>query len=773
MRILARSFAVLAFVLIGFGAFAQSVLSEDSLARWSELVTRTQAALENEAVSDDVLGDLREDIVDYRRQFETARTTNAPRITLLQEQLAELGPEPSEGATPEPAETAAQRAMLNDELAALTAPGRRAQTAFVLADGLVTQIDQSLRERQTQALFRLSDTPLNPEVWQPAARDLQRSATALWGERADRRASIGWQELRQNAPGVVLFGILGVVLIFGGRRWAYRITQHLQTYGWRDFGIWRFIVSLLRVILPALGLLALIYSVRLSGYFGARGDAVLAIIPALGGMLLGFRWLAEQVFSRDDDVADIQLAPEARAKARFFVFFMTVMIAINAVLDAVLQSGDAGEASFAVLKLPAFVLMALALFGLGRLMSRYTDLQEAEEGELPRNSTLGRIVRGAGRAAMIAACVSPLAMLVGYVNLADAIMLPLVLTLAVLALVMVLQRFLRDLYGAITGRGAAAADSLLPVVFGFILSVLAIPVLALIWGARQTDLSEAWATFLRGFSIGETRVSPMDFVTFVMIFVIGYVLTRLIQGVLRTSVLPKTRMDVGGQNAIVSGLGYVGIILAAILAVTGAGIDLTSLAFVAGALSLGIGFGLQNIVSNFVSGVILLIERPISEGDWIEVGGQMGYVRGISVRSTRIETFDRTDVIVPNADLVSGTVTNYTRGNTVGRVIVPIGVAYGTDTKRVEAILREIAEAQPMVLAKPAPSILFVNFGADSLDFEIRCFLRDVNWMMKVKNDINHAIAARFTEEQIEIPFAQRDLWLRNPETLIPKDTTP
>jgi small-conductance mechanosensitive channel len=515
------------------------------------------------------------------------------------------------------------------------------------------------------------------------------------------------------------------------------------------------------VIVPVLGMVLFVAAVFSTGMTGVRSGALISALPFAAFFFFTPRWLGSLLFrSEGGHWAGLTERP---AEARFHVNMIALVAAAEVFRRAFITEvrPPLSMAAQAVWAAPLVCVVAIFLFRLGMILR--PSRSEVEPGAAEFRD---RVLRLIGSAVVTVSVVAPLLAIVGYVAAANALIWPTVASLGLIGVIVVLQRFATDIYLVATRSGEEGREALLPVLIGFGLMILALPGFALIWGARTAELSELWTRFGEGLTIGETRLSPSVLLAFLIIFAIGYAITRLAQGALRSAILPRTKLDKGVQNALISGLGYLGIFLAALIAITGAGIDLSALGYVVGALSVGIGFGLQNIVQNFVSGIILLIERPISEGDMIDVNGQMGVVKGISVRSTWIETFDRTDVIVPNADLVSGVVTNLTRGNQTGRLIIPVGVAYGSDTRKVEALLLEIAEAQPLVLIDPEPRVFFVGFGADSLNFEIRAILSDVNFKMVVQSEILHQITERFVAEGIEIPFAQRDLWIRNPEAL-------
>jgi small-conductance mechanosensitive channel len=271
-------------------------------------------------------------------------------------------------------------------------------------------------------------------------------------------------------------------------------------------------------------------------------------------------------------------------------------------------------------------------------------------------------------------------------------------------------------------------------------------------------------TITNGFEIGSVEIVPIKFIIALLSFAVMLSLIGWIKRRMGKSWLGRSHMERGSKEAMISLTGYFGAAIAFLLALTIAGVELANLALIAGALSVGIGFGLQNIVNNFVSGLILLFERPIKTGDWIVVGGTEGYVKNISIRSTQIQTFDRSDVIVPNSELISGQVTNWMFRDLIGRVVVPVGVAYGSDTKKVEQILLDIAYRQDEVIIKSPvlnkPWVLFREFGDSSLNFELRCFIRNVDQRLNVISAINFEIDQAFREAGIEIPFPQRDVHL-------------
>ncbi|WP_135503118.1 DUF3772 domain-containing protein [Roseovarius aestuariivivens] len=773
MSRLARIFALLLALLLGGWAavtphpvVAQATDERGSIdyETWERTATRADEAIEAGRASTPVLEDLREEIASWRQRFQEGQQVNSNAISTVRRQLEALGPAPEEGTESE--EVASQRRQLNERLATLQIPVRNAELAYNRADGLIEGIDKIIHERQAEEVLEFGPSPINPAHWPGGVVALFEAFGAFrdevhtaWNNEVQRT------ETKQDLPAVLMLLLVGVVLVVRGRRWSKKLSMRILD---NDPGAARwllgFLVSLGSLLLPFLGVFAMVEAAEASGLVGLRGEQLLvALLSSVFAFLLA-RWLATRVFPAEEArTLPLKLNREQRQFGRWYGALLGLTASLSFFLQQIGEISNWTPEQTVVIQFPFMVICGIFLWRISGLLRAHVQADQDDDGVETYRS---RTIRVLALALLTLAILTPVLGAIGYFKLAQWLLYPSLASLELLAVLLVLQRLVVEVYVLITGNREGAVESLIPVLFGFLIVLAFLPLFALVWGARVADLTELWSHFVAGVSVGGVRISPTVFFTFALVFSIGYVATRLVQGTLKNTILPKTRLDAGGRNAMVSGVGYVGIFLAAVIAITSAGIDLSSVAIVAGALSVGIGFGLQTIVQNFVSGIILLIERPISEGDWIEVGGTHGTVRSISVRSTIIETFDRADVIVPNADLVSGRVTNYTRGNTVGRVIVPVGVAYGSDTKRIEQILQEVAESHPMVMANPAPFVLFRGFGASSLDFEIRAILRDVNWVMNVHSEMNHEIAKRFVEEGIEIPFAQTDIWLRNPETL-------
>ncbi|WP_417240556.1 DUF3772 domain-containing protein [Celeribacter halophilus] len=768
-RLLSRIFLILCLVL-PLAAVGQDTPTPD-YTEWESAATEAETQISDEDTTSADLEDLRDTLVIWRESFLSAQDTNASRIDTLEGQIDALGPAPAEGES-ESDEIAQRRKDLTTQLENLEAPVKTAEEAYSRANGLISEIDSTLSARQADALMTLGPTPLNPKLWPAALSSLSKTGVEAWASISANAASeTGQARLKSNAATLVFYLVIAIILVFRGRYWSEKMTGFLRqrVRGAAGQGVTGFLASLSQIVVPLLGLMAITEAAMVSGLLGARGEAIFMTLPRIGLAYFVSRWLVGRLlYQTGPNGALFELPTARRVEATGMATLAGVMLALGSGLTVLAEIDGYSEATIAVLSFVLMAVTAAALFRLAQIMVSAQPQFVDETGEIDLDPGFASlIIRTVSRVVLMGSVVALALGAVGYMSAALGIVFPMVRSLALMGILVVLSRLVHDLYALMTRKREDEGEPLVPVLLSLLLMIAALPVFALIWGVREETLWEIWAQMREGYSLGGVQISVGDLLLLIVVFMIGLGLTRLFKAALRTAILPKTKLDKGGQNALVAGAGYLGIFLSVLVAVTAAGIDLSALAIVAGALSVGIGFGLQNIVQNFVSGIILLIERPISEGDWIDVGnGQMGYVRDISVRSTRVETFDKTDLIVPNADLISNQVTNYTRGNLIGRVIVPVGVAYGTDTRKVETILREIAEAQPMVAVNPPPQVLFLSFGADALEFEIRAILRDVSYIMAVKNDINHAIAKRFTEEGIEIPFAQRDIWLRNPEAL-------
>ncbi len=295
----------------------------------------------------------------------------------------------------------------------------------------------------------------------------------------------------------------------------------------------------------------------------------------------------------------------------------------------------------------------------------------------------------------------------------------------------------------------------------YMLIIIAV-VLAIYLSVYPEVLNRLW-TDLKSYS-GETTVGiTFESLFQALLFVLcaSYIVRRG-KRLLENYLLSKIHIDVGVQHTILTLIGYVSWILIALMTLSVMGISLKNLAIVFGALSVGIGFGLQNVVNNFVSGLIILFERPIKEGDWVVINGHEGIVKNIRIRATELETFTSASVLIPNAEILSGNVINWTHSDMTGRIDIPVRVAYNSDLNKVRDILLKIAKNNKRVLKNPAPYVWLLNFGDSAVELELRAMTAEVMSKGTIRSELMFQIFDSFEKEGIEIPFPQRIVHIHN-----------
>jgi small-conductance mechanosensitive channel len=753
--------------------------------RWNAEADRARDVIRNDAASNAALQIMRDRLLELRSEAQALAVRQRTRIEPLSRELAALGPPPDEGAPLEEPALAALRARLRAEISEENAALAAAQVAAERFEVLLEDLSDLIRERLRLRVLTRGQSPLDPGVWAAALEDMSVLASDIASEGRAAIASAATRTLAiERAPIAALAFVLSLVIVIAGRRrvalWVRRVARDPTVTQERKIAV-GVAATVARLALLMGATFLLLFSIVALGLFGLKVEAIMeGVARGIVFVIVTYAFATAYYAPDSPSLRLAGLDDRSARRARGAAMMLAWAVAIG---TAVVYSLDRLRFDPEALIVINFLLCLTAALGLIRLRTAYAaamvedaadaDAHEDEppEGEPAEESgALGRQFIWLLRHAMLAvAIIAPTLSALGYLAASYELVGPTIRSLGVLGLCALIYAFVRQVTA---GRGDGTKDRrgrlrrLAPVLSALLLAPLSAPLFAMSWGASWSDVVFAARRLAEGVEVGGVTLSPAAFLTFAAVFALGYTLVGLLRRTLRTSVLPEMGMEAGARSAVESGVGFAGVVIVALMAISAAGLDLSNLAIVAGALSVGVGFGLQAIVNNFVSGLILLVERPIQVGDWIEVNGIHGTVKRVSVRSTEIETFDRSAYIVPNADLIASPVTNYTHRSALGRLTVKVGVSYATDPRKVEKILTDVARKHPMVLRRPAPAILFRAFGADALEFEIRAFLRDINYIMIVGSDLHFSIAERFRAEGIEIPFGQRDIWFRNADAL-------
>jgi potassium efflux system protein len=745
--------ALLLLATVGFERKAWAEAGEEpSLEELKKSLDEIEAAVDSEDITAETLAGFRDKLNSATDILRKKIDWLEPRAKEAEDRLKELGPAPAKDAPAESAEIAGQRKELTDEFNDVDGELKQARVLTVKTDQLGDRVAQKRHALYANELFARSASILDPSFWTEVYRALPielRSIEALvdaWSEHHTRP--------RWAGAALIIVVIIAIVIVLT-RWWLPRLigepSNTRSAKAWA--ALWVFVWFAIRTPLAGFAaLLALttfgLLTVRLEqiaqGVVAGMGAAAFGHGVARG--LLAPEHPHRRLVQEDDETALCFYNHLLWASRALGV--LIVLQVVHKTLFAPLVITVATNALFAATTAAFLVHLVLRL---GTIKKNRGEALVAASWAHP----LG----------LLMAVLIGIALVAGYAGVAAFISLRVIVAAAVFSALFLLLVITQTLFASIneqTPKGQMLAESLgidprtlglsgalLSALIRVILIATSFLLIIGPWEVSTADLFDTVRNIPFGFKIGEIRVSFQAILAAILVLVLLLVLMRIIQRWLERELLPRTGLEPSLQLSIVTIFGYVGAITAIALALSGLGFDLQKIALIAGALSVGIGFGLQSIVSNFVSGLILLTERPIRVGDSIVVKGEEGWVRRVRVRATEIETFDRASVIIPNSEFITGVVKNWTRANRLGRIVVKVGVSYETDPDRVRDILTDIANAHPQIVQTPPPAAYLVAFGETSLEFELRCVVAEVEKGLSVRSELHYAIIQKFREAGI------------------------
>jgi small-conductance mechanosensitive channel len=743
---------------------------------WNEQLADIEARLQEEPTTRSEIDTARTDLEALRKQIQTYIAEQRPLLPQLEARLSSLGEPPAEANTPELKAVADQRTELQNTIAALRGALQASDEAIVRIEGLTRQAGALRRDLFEKQLLERSPSPVSPELWRYIGQD----ATIAWNRLYLFQSHL-WDTLI-SAPAFIYILLAAIALaaaitflvnrhIEVLRQWTAEEPpsdlHRLQTAGR---------VILLRLLPAAAACIFFYGGIYQAGLMTPTNGIV--ILSAISAIIIVVMVQAVVKTAFAIQHPQWHLIALGRRAARTLYYHLMILAAVYGIDSFVSEM-------IRLSAMPVSVSIVQSVISSALIAGLVISILRIKRRDL---SAPGQPLRPIGPAYMriplwIAALVIIAATLFGYVALARFITGQLIVTSTILIVTYLLiywasaygqtlsdeQSMLGESIQRRFGLERRRAEQLalpLTLLMKAVIIAAAIPFILLLWGFDWFEIGSWLRQALFGFDVGGVRVSIFSIVAALLVFLVAFAVARLFQAWLDRSILERAGVDQGVRDSVRTGVGYLGIAIAAVISVSYLGLDFSSLAIVAGALSVGIGFGLQSIVNNFVSGLILLAERPIKAGDWIIAGGHEGIVKKISVRSTEIETFDRANVIVPNSLLISETVKNWTLHNNTGRVTIPIGVHYDSDPELVQSILLEVAKEHSQVMSNPAPFVYFENFADNALNFILYVYLSNINSSLSVRTSLRIEILKAFRKHGVEIPYPQRDIHLSEVEWL-------